>query len=61
MGRKGDADTIVPLCSSCHRELHTQGMETFERRHRIRLASVAANLALTWDRLHPEEADRDAG
>lgn len=30
-GRKADADTIIPLCMTCHHALHSMGVQTFER------------------------------
>lgn len=51
MGRKADADTIVPMCHDHHRELHQSGTASFELAYGIRLASVAHNTDLAW-RVH---------
>ena len=48
MGRKADADHIVPLCADHHRELHQHGQATFEATYGIRLESVAKNTALAF-------------
>lgn len=48
MGRKADADTIVPMCRDHHRELHQSGTASFELAYGIRLSSVAHNVALAW-------------
>jgi hypothetical protein len=30
MGRKSDASNLLPLCMTCHHELHSVGIRTFE-------------------------------
>ena len=47
-GRKGDASTIVPLCSACHHRLHQVGHATFERECGLDLASCAAVIDAAW-------------
>ena len=58
MGRKADANTLVPLCGpyvewadprpvtheGCHRELHARGIKTFEAKYGLSLAFHAARL-----------------
>ena len=48
MSRKADADTIIPLCTAHHSELH-RGAQTFERTHGLVLADVAAQIAERWE------------
>lgn len=47
-GRKGDADSIVPLCRSHHVTLHRVGRASFERRYRLDLAAEAARVDAAW-------------
>lgn len=54
MGRKADYRFIVPLCPHHHRELHTQGMQTFERKHDLNLLNIAANTSRWLDEPVPE-------
>ena len=49
MGRKGDAETIVPMCSADHHELHSIGVRTFETKHSISLYLAAKYTQRTWD------------
>lgn len=53
MGRKGDACTIVPLCSACHHRLHQVGLETFQRECGIDLAQCAEIIDAAWRSTHP--------
>ena len=46
--RKADADTIVPLCSRCHGELHRAGRDSFEACYGINLAERATQLDAQW-------------
>lgn len=48
MGRKGDACTIVPLCSGCHHRLHQVGLETFQRETNLDLAQCAEIIDAAW-------------
>lgn len=48
MSRKADADTIIPLCTAHHSELH-RGAQTFERTHGMVLTDVAAQIAERWE------------
>jgi len=48
MGRKGDASTIVPLCSACHHRLHQVGLETFQSESLLDLAQCAAIIDAAW-------------
>lgn len=42
------ASEMVPQCHRCHMELHSVGIGTFQRRHGIDLAAVAASFAERW-------------
>jgi hypothetical protein len=46
-GAGGDRRDLCPLCRDCHRILHQIGRATFEARHGVDLATVAAAL---WER-----------
>lgn len=48
MGRKANADTIIPLCRGHHRLLHSWGSVTFQRMCRIDLAAAAADTERQW-------------
>lgn len=48
MGRKADADTIVPLCHAHHAEQHAHGAATFEARYSVDLAAAAADTERRW-------------
>ncbi|MEM6326370.1 MAG: hypothetical protein AAF791_04560 [Bacteroidota bacterium] len=47
MGRKAGASLTVPLCGAHHAEQH-QGTRSFERRHGIDLAALAAETDEAW-------------
>lgn len=51
MGRKGNAETNLPLCSGHHRTLHRLGVKTFERIYDIDLKHVAGIIAARYDAL----------
>lgn len=48
IGRKEDADRIVPLCGFHHRELHDTGRHVFERVHELDLLHSALLLEERW-------------
>lgn len=48
MGRKADADQIVPLCNRHHHNLHGLGRESFERLYLVSLAACAAQTEQQW-------------
>ncbi len=48
LSRKADADTIVPLCSTHHRRLHSDGVRTFERVYGLDLAEEAVAVEAAW-------------
>jgi len=48
MGRKANADKIVPACQPHHYELDTQGRESFERKYALDLQHEAAALEAKW-------------
>ena len=50
MGRKGDADTIVPLCRRHHALLHRMGVLSFERTQNtgVPLTVIASLVELQW-------------
>src|SRR5690606_17013826 len=43
-GAGGDRRDLVPLCRTHHREYHDVGRRTFEARHGVDLAAIAADL-----------------
>lgn len=50
-GRKADADTIVPLCQTHHRDLHQYGPSHFATAHRITpqmLQDAARATEIAW-------------
>lgn len=51
MGRKADHRTIVPLCASCHHEVHSCGIKTFQREFNVDLPAAAVRVADAWDTL----------
>jgi hypothetical protein len=48
MGRKANAETIIPLCRYHHRELHRHGAGTFQAAHDVNLARAAARVERDW-------------
>ena len=48
MGRKADAETIVPLCHAHHSELHQHGVKTFEQSWGVDLQATAAWIEAKW-------------
>ena len=48
MGRKADADTLVPLCREHHGELHQHGAKTFEAHWGLDLNASAAWIEAKW-------------
>lgn len=48
VGRKGDASTVVPLCSSCHKALHRIGEASFERQAKLDLRACARQTEEAW-------------
>lgn len=46
-GAGGGPDDVVPQCAACHRELH-RGRKSFEARHGLDLAALAAAYARRW-------------
>ena len=48
MGRKADADTVIPMCHAHHRELHQVGTETFQATYGVVLSSIAVNTEAAW-------------
>jgi hypothetical protein len=49
-GRKADAHYILPLCRSHHRELHQEGIETFEASYSINLDATADEFDKAYQR-----------
>lgn len=47
MGRKADADTIVPVCRHHHREMH-MGQKTFEKKYGLDLKELARQTQRRW-------------
>jgi len=47
-GFKANALSIVPLCWQCHVDVHTQGKDTFARRHRLDWATTAHRIETLW-------------
>lgn len=47
-GRKGDAATIVPLCTLHHDELHDKGVATMEEQYGVDLKAEAALTETRW-------------
>ena len=48
MGRKADADKIIPLCKGCHIEWHQHGRRTFEEAHRMDADAAARDIEQAW-------------
>jgi len=55
MGIKGPYTAIVPLCGSCHRQLHTIGRDSFEAMTELDLDHEAA-LTEKWWQMQQEAA-----
>jgi hypothetical protein len=58
MGMKAGPETIAPVCSEHHRELHQHGIKTFEAKYAHELlghslALWAATYDQLWKRLNP--------
>jgi hypothetical protein len=51
MGRKADAESIVPLCAKCHDELHRSGVDSFQAAHSVNLAMSALETDALWQRI----------
>lgn len=49
MGMKASYVWIVPLCHSCHAELHTAGIRTFEGRYDLDLEDAARMVQEMWE------------
>ena len=47
-GAGGTAEDMVPMCTRHHREQHDTGIETFQERHGVNLAEIAAKYAGRW-------------
>lgn len=47
-GRKADAEWVVPLCRQHHRQLHHNGIETFQKFYNIDLDAEAVNTNAAW-------------
>lgn len=52
MGRKADAETIVPMCTTHHRLLHTIGVATFSDAYSLDLPALAAETDHRFTREH---------
>lgn len=50
MGRKANADKVVPLCPTHHAELHRMGCTEFEEHFGVNLAQAAAETEIFWQR-----------
>ena len=57
MGRKADADRVVPLCKPHHHELHQAGLASFERQHGVSLSFTAQLVESRWQ----EKRSREGG
>lgn len=53
VGRKADADTVIPLCAVHHRQMHAVGQHTFARLHGLDLTRAAERIANAWRARHP--------
>ena len=49
MGRKADAETVVPLCRSHHAVLHAVGVASFQAAHALDLTAEARRIAAAWE------------
>lgn len=48
VGRKADADQIIPCCSYHHGRAHVKGIETFAMLYRLDLSLLAAQTQAAW-------------
>lgn len=55
-GRKADARFIVPMCWTCHRELHSLGRVQFEEYYGIDLDALAEQTDASWKAFCQEAA-----
>lgn len=49
--RRADYTKIVPLCRTCHRQMHRMGLDTFLARHgldRAEIAAIAEHTERSW-------------
>lgn len=60
MGRKSDADQIVPLCRTHHAALHRLGRGWFEQSFSVNLASHAATTEAFWQSHLASSPQQDA-
>jgi hypothetical protein len=44
----GSHGNVVNLCRTCHRELHTTGVKTWQKHHKIDLQAEAERIYRTW-------------
>lgn len=54
MGRKGDADTIIPLCEAHHKEYHAAGRDSFATKYRVDYSYHAHLTEMAWSMVDPE-------
>ena len=49
MGRKADADKIIPACRACHHEMdHGIGKKAMERKYGVNLRELARQIEAEW-------------
>jgi hypothetical protein len=63
MGRKGDADSVVPMCHDHHAMLHSLGRETFEDlffidMDKLSLSQLAARIECRWQAYQESQPKR---
>lgn len=46
----GSDRTCVPLCYTCHNELHTKGVKTFEAKYRLNFKEIVSEFNLKFER-----------